>query len=494
MIDGIPLPGNGTRDLITVPADSHPRSADLPGVGMSLEPDRATMQRIGRQAVDYIAELHDRSRTVISRADAVDVRAVCAALLSPPPSGPTDFPTVLDTIATALSAGVPTISSTAFDHIPTGALYTSAVAGFLAQGMNPFTGTPAVAPELVAMEHSVLAWLCREFDLPDTAGGVITSGGSLAALTAVVAARHERLGERIATGSLYVTARTHHSVLKAARIAGLPTTAVRVVPTDRDLRMDLHAAEAMIRMDRAVGWRPFLIIGTAGSTDTGTIDPLDGIATLAGRYGLWLHVDAAFGGAFQLTRRGRERLAGIERADSIAIDPHKGFSTPYGLGVLLVARTKSLRATYTGTGAYLPDGDDRELPDYSTLGLELTREFRGLRLWLPLHVHGTDAFRASLNEKLDLAQTAYDDLVADPYLDLPWTPDLSVVAFQPRTGDTGRFLERIHATSDVRLSATRVAGQDLIRLCVLSHRSHAEHVDQALHAIHLAARSGPLTG
>jgi aromatic-L-amino-acid/L-tryptophan decarboxylase len=123
----------------------------------------------------------------------------------------------------------------------------------------------------------------------------------------------------------------------------------------------------------------------------------------------------------------------------------------------------------------------------------LTREFRGLRLWLPLHMHGTDAFRVSLNEKLDLARAAYDDLVADPYLDLPWAPDLSTVTFRLWTGDTRRFLDRIHATSPITLSATRIHGHDLIRLCVLSHRTHADHLDQALDAIHRAARSSPLT-
>lgn len=367
------------------------------------------------------------------------------------------------------------------------------IGAFLAQGLNPFTALAAEAPALVAMEQSVLLWLCREFGLPDTAGGVITTGGSLAGLTALVAARCERLGEQIASGTLYTTAHTHHSLFRAARIAGLPADAVRLVQTGPDLRMDLAAAEAMIRADRAAGWRPFLIIGNAGSTDTGTVDPLAGIADLAARQGMWYHVDAAYGGAFQLTDRGRETLAGIERADSIVVDPHKGFSVPFGIGVLLVARTAPLRAAYAMSAPYLRDAEpDPQLPDYSALGLELTREFRGLRLWLPLQVHGVDAFRASLNEKLDLARAAYDDLVADPYLDLPWTPDLTTVVFRLRTGDTRRFLDRIHASSPVRLSATTIAGRDLIRLCVLSHRSHAEHVDQALDAVHIAARSGPL--
>jgi aromatic-L-amino-acid/L-tryptophan decarboxylase len=460
---------------------------------LSLEPDRATMRRIGRHAVDFVADLH--ARAGMPAGDMPDRAVLRAALSLPPPSAPTDFTTVLNTFAVAAHGSQATVSPTMFDHIPSGGLYTAAIAAFLAQGVNPFTGVAGTAPELVALEQGVLLWLCREFGLPDTAGGVITTGGSLAGLTALVAARHDRLGEQIAAGTLYVTVHTHHSLLKAARIAGLPAAAVRPVPTDTDLRMDLHAADTMIRADRAAGRHPFLIIGTAGSTDTGTIDPLPGIADLAARHGLWFHVDAAYGGAFQLTDRGRDRLAGIERADSVVIDPHKGLFLPFGCGVVLVARTASLRAVYSMTSPYLANGqDDPVLPDYSALGVELTREFRGLRLWLPLHVHGTDAFRAALNEKLDLARTAYKDLAADPYLDVPWTPDLTVVTFRPRTGDVGRFLDRVHATSTSTLSATRIAGRDLVRLCVLSHRSHAAEVQQAVNAIHIAARSGPLSG
>ena len=482
--------GNAVRGLRTEPNTGQPVAGPI--AHTSLEPNRIAMNRIGREAVEFIADLHHRAHHAPTGGRVAD----SAALLAPPPNGPTEFTTVLNTFAAAAIEAATTLSPTAFDHIPSGSLYTSVIAGFLAHGVNPFTGYAAQSPALVALEHSVLLWLCREFRLPqDTAGGVITTGGSLAGLTALVAARHDRLGEQFTTGTLYATARTHHSLLKAARIAGLPTAAVRLVPTDPQLRMDVAAADAMILADRAAGHRPFLIIGNAGCTDTGTIDPLDGIAELAARHGLWFHVDAAYGGVFQLTRRGRDRLAGIQRADSIVVDPHKGLSMPYGIGVLLVARTAPLRAVYAMTGPYLGDvAVDPQLPDYSSLGIELTREFRGLRLWLPLHVHGTDSFRASLDEKLDLARAAYDDLVADPNLDLPWTPDLSVVAFRPREGDTRRFLDRVHTSSTVRLSATTVDGRDLIRLCVLSHRSHAEHVDQALDAIHRAARAGPLAG
>jgi aromatic-L-amino-acid/L-tryptophan decarboxylase len=212
------------------------------------------------------------------------------------------------------------------------------------------------------MEHGVLSWLCRQFGLPATAGGLITTGGSLATLAAVVAARHDRLGEDFTGGTLYVTAHTHHCVAKAARVAGLPAAAVRVVPTTGDLRMDTAAAAAMIEADRAAGRRPFLLVATAGSTDTGTVDPLPGLSELAARERLWFHVDAAYGGFFQLTTRGRAALTGIGAADSVVLDPHKGMFLAYGTGVLLVADTAPLREAHSGQAHYLQDIDGGHLP------------------------------------------------------------------------------------------------------------------------------------
>lgn len=337
----------------------------------------------------------------------------------------------------------------------------------------------------MALEQGVLLRLCREFGLPDTASGLITTGGSMASSTALIAALDDRLDDQITTDTLYLTAHTNHSLIKAAHAAGLLTLAVQMVPIDTNLRMDLADADAMTRADRAAGRRPFLIIGNAGTTDIRTIDPLVGIADLAAQHDLWFHIDAAF----QLTALGRSRLAGVERADSITVDPHKGFSLPYGTGVLLVTRTAPLRRAFSTSAPYLPSGaSDARLPNFSDLGIELTREFRGIRLLLPLHVHGTDAFRALLNEKFDLARAAHQELAADPNLGVPWQPDLSLVAFRARNGRIRQLLDRAHATSPVKLSSTTIAGRDFVRLCVLSHRSHAEHVGQALDANHAAAR------
>lgn len=328
--------------------------------------------------------------------------------------------------------------------------------------------------------------------LPKDAGGVLTPGGSLANLSAMVAARHAGLGEDLTGATLYVTEHTHHSVTKAARIAGLPAAAVRVVPTTGHLRMDVAAAAALLAQDRAAGHRPFLLVASAGTTDTGSIDPLRPLAELAEREGLWLHVDAAYGGLFALTDRGRARLHGLERADSVTLDPHKSLFLPYGTGALVVRDPGRLADAHSGSAQYLADLDsDLEVPDPAGLGVELSREVRGLRVWLPLHLHGVAAFRAALDEKLDLAYQAYETLAVDPALEVLGEPDLTVVAFRLRDGDDAAnhaFLARINATERVFLSSTSVRGRVALRLCVLSHRSHAEHVDEAVQVIRDSAR------
>ncbi|WP_279506115.1 aminotransferase class V-fold PLP-dependent enzyme [Actinomadura sp. KC06] len=362
---------------------------------------------------------------------------------------------MLDAFQTAADHGVNTTAPGYLAYFSAGGLFSSALAELLAQTYNRFTCVADLAPALVAMEHGVLHWFCERFGLPPGSIGLTTTGGSMATLTALISARHDRLGDQIAAGTLYVTEHTHFCVDKAARIVGLPVQQVRVVPTE-GLLMDPDAARAMIRADRARGLRPFLLVGTAGATSTGTIDPLADLAELAREEGLWFHVDAAYGGGFQLTARGRARLSGIENADSIVVDPHKSLFLQYGTGILLVRDAAALGAAHRGGGHYTQDGAVvHGLHDYGYLGPELTREFRGLRLWLPLHLHGVGAFRDALDEKLNLAEAAYQRLTADQLFEVPWKPDLTVVAVRLRGDDqlNHHLLERINASGRIFLPA-----------------------------------------
>ena len=301
------------------------------------------------------------------------------------------------------------------------------------------------------------------------------------------------LPEDFLDGRIYTSEQVHASVPKAAAIAGFPPRHVRSVPTDGELRMDLDALRTMVAEDRAAGLRPFLIVASAGTTNTGAVDPFGPLAGLAGEQGMWLHVDAAYGGFFHLTGRGRTRFAGIERADSITLDPHKGMFLPYGTGCLVVRDGAKLREAHLIHGDYLQDmPDEGEIPNFTEYSAELSRDIRGLRVWLPLKVHGVQAFRDALDEKLDLAELLCAGLRAIDGLEVPWDPPLTVIPFRLRPAGgsedeadalTQALLERINASKRVFLSSTLLAGRFWIRPCILSHRTHRDRVEEAIEIV-----------
>lgn len=396
----------------------------------------------------------------------------------------------LEIIREATGEGFNTTSGGFMAYIPGGGLYAAAVADYLACVVNRYVGIAPPAPAMVEIEWRAVRWLCDLFAFPAEARGVLTSGGSMANFSAIVAARHASVtGDRNAR--VYATDQVHHSVLKAVRLAGLPADAVRVVNRDATLRMEPEALAKAIAEDRDAGRQPCVVVASAGTTNTGTIDPLPELAETARSNEVWLHVDAAYGGFFHLTERGREAFRGIERADSITLDPHKGMFLPYGTGALIARDGEALRAAHTATADYLQDlaGEKEFLPNFGEYSPEFTRDFRGLRVWLPLVVHGVAAFRDALDEKLDLAARLHDSLAAIPQLELPWPPGLTVVPFRVRGDDndpTRGLLERINATRRVFFSSTTIDGRVYIRPCIVVHRTHEDRIDEAAEIIRQA--------
>ena len=331
---------------------------------------------------------------------------------------------------------------------------------------------------------------------PASAGGIFTSGGSLSNFAAIVAAREAKLDEDFQDGVIYFSGQTHACVTKAARLAGFPRRALRSIPVDARLRMDSAALAAAIAADRAAGRRPFLVVANAGTTNTGAIDPLPAIAAIAREQGLWAHADAAYGGFFRLAPSGAAALAGIEQYDSMTLDPHKCMFLPYGTGVLLVRDPKALERAHATEASYLQDvAAAAGQTNFTDLSPELSRDFRGLRVWLPLVMHGVGAFRAELEEKLALTQAAAARLAAEPLFELIDDPQLSIVAFvaRPPAGDPDRFgeevLQRVNARRRVFLSSTRLDGRYVLRICVVSFRTHAERVDDAVTGLIEEARA-----
>lgn len=441
---------------------------------------------MGDQVLDLVTRFVEARYTAPS-SNYEDIEPLLRSLSEPPSASGADLSELLGRVESAAAKGFDPANPGFMAYIPGGGLYAAALADLIACAINRYTGVSAPAPALVQMEASVLRWLCDLFSLPTGSQGVLTPGGSMSNLSAIVTARRAVLGERFFEGTMYVSAEVHHSINKSARIAGLPDDAVRTIPTDSSLRMDLEALAIAIRADRGDGRRPFLVVGSAGTVGTGAIDPLDDLADVAAEEDLWFHVDGAYGGFFQLTKRGRARLRGIERADSITLDPHKGLFLPYGTGCLLVRDGEKLRDAHESHAAYLPTpSDDPGLPDFSSFSPELTRDFRGLRLWLPLHLHGIDAFVAALDEKLDLAAFVHRELTGIPSLSLPWEPELSLVAFRPRGAgaqEVHALLDRINSSGRVWLSSAPVNGETYARVCILSHRSHPERVRECVEII-----------
>lgn len=413
-------------------------------------------------------------------------RDLIARLAVPPAEEARELPHLLELLSTALESGIDTSSGKFLSYIPSGGIYSAAIGRLLGAVTNRYTGGTHGAPGLIAIEAGVVRWMCDLFGLPDESSGILLSGGSIANLTATVAAR-SRVGDEFAHGVVYTSERAHHSVTKAARIAGVHPDRIRIVPADASLRLDTARLEAAIAADTAAGLAPMMIAVSAGTTDTGTVDPLAECARIAGAVGAWLHVDAAYGGFFVLTERGRARLAGIDMADSITVDAHKSLFMPFGTGGLLVRDERRLVDSLEGRGSYMQDvpAHGREVPNYFAMGPELTRPPRGLEVWLALNLHGIAAFRSELDRMLDLTAWTAQALAATPGIEVIADPELSIVAFRSVAGDDASraIAQHMNNSGDVHVSSTTVDGRFIVRLAFLSQRTTHDVAGRAVELI-----------
>ncbi|MGA7229141.1 MAG: aminotransferase class V-fold PLP-dependent enzyme [Acidimicrobiia bacterium] len=450
----------------------------------TLEPGREERAAIIEQVVSVLQGYFDQAAEMPASGEELG-SALAAHLMEPPPEEGRQLSEILADVEDAGRSGIFHPSGGHLSYIPNAGLFTGAVGEFLAAGLNRYTGVAGAAPGMTAIEHGMVRWMAAMFGLGDRASGLLLSGGSIANFTAVVAARTNKLGDYFEKGVIYVTPHTHHSLEKAARLAGFRQARIRKVPTDGSLRMDVDALARAVTADRDLGLQPFFVVGSGGTTDTGAVDPLDAIGSVARNEGLWFHVDAAYGGFFQLTERGRARLNGIEMADSISVDPHKGLSVPFGVGGLLVRDESFLIDANQGRGAYLREEDNYSgIRDISALGPELTRPFRALEMWLPLHLHGIAPFREALDTSLDLASSAFERLAKIDGIDALWEPDLSIVAFRFEDDDLGRqALEAVNQDGYVHLSPTTIDDRFVLRFAILNRRTTQDHVDHAIDII-----------
>ena len=439
----------------------------------------ATVERL----VDHVLSLEKQP----ARGD-VDAADLCRRLREPPPERGVAYEPLLDRL---LDEWVPrsfTSSGPGYlAYIPGGGLYPAGLADLIADVVNRYTGVRLAAPALVQLESNALDWLRDWMGFPEGARGLFTTGGSMAHFNAVVCARERHLGADIRAGVLYGSTQMHHSMAKSARLAGIMPDRIRAVPVDERFRMDVGALAKLIAADRRAGLRPFCVASAAGTTNTGAVDPLDAVADLCAREGLWHHVDGAYGAFFHLCPELRDLMPGLSRADSLTLDPHKGLFLPYGTGALLVRDGAALRRAHEATAGYLPgraDGD--EFYDPHLYGPELSRGFPGLRVWLCLKLYGAERFRAALAEKRALALEVAARVAAVPGIVMAAPPQVSLFAFHLRwpgaslaeeNRATEHLVEGVNLRNRVMLSGAIVDGRFLARVCVLSFRTRARHVE-----------------
>ena len=465
------------------------RILELENLARPLDPDEAGRDRLMRAAHGYaqllLTELPERHAYNHDKSAVEEIRRLGVG------NGP---PQSIDRLIDRFDASVvrPGLLPSHPGHlayIPGGGLYASALADYLAAVTNEYAGVRFVGPGSVEMEDLVLDWMARVVGLPSTADGHLASGGSIASLTAVVAAR-EAAGLRARDfdrAVVYATPHIHQCLHKAIRVAGMGEAVRRDVAVDGGFRMCPRSLTELVVKDRARGLLPWLVLGSAGTADTGAIDPLDRIADVSRREGLWFHVDAAYGGFFALLDEFRPRLAGMERADSLVLDPHKSMFLPYGTGAVLVRDKGALRQAHAYHAAYLQDTVESEGGGRSPAAVspELTKHFRALRVWLPLLLHGEEPFRACLREKLELARHFHREIEALGFEVGP-EPDLTVVTFRwaPKSGDANAFnqalVEETHRDGRVFMSSTTVGGTFMLRMAALAFRTHLDTIELAL--------------
>jgi aromatic-L-amino-acid decarboxylase len=460
----------------------------------NLELSPEEMLEMGRTAlravVDHIANLPEAS------CNGLDLfPQVIDSLSEPPPENGMDFEPVLDFLMKKAIPASMTHPHPAFmGYIPAGGLYPSAIADFIAAATNRYVGVSFAAPVLARIEKVVLDWFVQWMGYPESARGILTSGGSLANFSAIVTARNHLLGDDLGRGTIYMTNQTHHCVTKVAYLAGIPKKNIRMLDVDSNYRAVPELFSNAIKQDRKGGLKPFLLVGNVGTTNTGAVDPLAELGDVAKNFGLWYHLDAAYGGFFNLCEEGRRVLDGIACSDSVVLDPHKGLFIPYGTGSLLVKDGELLRKAHVMSADYIQDHpvseEEWDAADYSP---ELSRSFRGLRVWFPLKLYGVRAFRENLSEKLQLTRWMHQRFIDEPGFECLSDPQLSAFAFRyrPRVGDVDAFnrklLKTIVASKKLYLSSTLLNGEFVIRICILSFRTHQSDVEKAFDLIKTTA-------
>jgi len=454
-----------------------------------LELSKEEMKRYGYQVMDAIVEHFDTQNDKFPVATAS--RKEMDTLFSEEvPEKQKDAREVLDFVLQKVMTQSNVVSHPkSYSFVPGPSNFISAMGDALASGFNIFSGGWAASPAAAQMEIVTLNWLLKIYGFPvKRGGGIFTSGGSMANLTAIATARNVKCSDDFSKAVIYLSDQAHSSNIKAIRTLGFRKEQIRIIPTDGEFKIGINKLKNAIARDKLEGWQPFCFIASAGTTNTGTVDPLNELAAICKKEKIWFHIDAAYGGAAILAKNGKQLLAGIEKADSITVDPHKWFYQPYEIGCLLVRNHKWLSGTFTEKPEYLRDieGNESEINFYDH-GIELTRRFRALKFYMSIKTFGLKAFRKAVEYNLKLAEQAEDHLRNSNQWEVVSPATLAIINF--RFNPMGRNLtekqldkinqkisERVVASREALLVTTILNKQVVLRMCLINPRTTMEDV------------------
>lgn len=386
-----------------------------------------------------------------------------------------------------------------FGFVPGPASSISWLGDIMTSAYNIHAGGSKLAPMVNCIEQKLLKWLCEQIGFGSHSGGVFVSGGSMANITALTAARDCKLNdETLHLGVAYISDQTHSSVAKGLRIIGIPNKRIRIIPTHDNFTMNTELLEAAIEKDKASGLIPFVIIGTAGTTNTGSIDPFQEISRIAKAHDLWFHIDGAYGGSVLLSPKYKHLLAGTELADSMSWDAHKWLYQTYGCAMVLVNDVKHLFHSFHVNPEYLQDleGDLEHINTWD-IGMELTRPARGLKLWLTLQILGTDLIGSAIEHGFQLADWAEEAIKTYSDWEIISPSQLAMVSFRfaPK-GLTEDQLDELNEQISKKILddgfaaifTTILHGHKVLRICALHPETTKEDMYETIRRLDLYGR------
>jgi glutamate/tyrosine decarboxylase-like PLP-dependent enzyme len=452
-----------------------------------LQLSKDEMSNLGYRIVDQLVEHFENlaSKPVMRVSPRAELES---RLREPLPEQPSDVYSLLDQLQRDVWSNIGNVQHPRFfAFIPSPSNFISVMADALAAAFNPFAGNWLEGSGTSEIELVTIDWLREIVGMPQTAGGLFVSGGSMANLTALATARRAKLDNRIENAVIYFSDQTHNSIEKGLRILGFARDRIRKLPSDEEFRLQIESLRQAVVEDRASNRQPFCVIANAGTTNTGAIDPLKELADFCERENLWLHVDGAYGAAACLSERGKKLLAGLERADSLSLDPHKWLFQPFEIGCVLVRDARLLKKTFHTMAEYLEDtrrAEEEEI-NYYDYGPQLTRGFRALKLWLSLKTFGAAAFREAINHGIELAEYAESLLRQSGCWQIVTPATFGIVTF--------RFVAEAAADSEINelhrrmvgamaedgfafANSTALRGQTVMRLCTINPRTTEEDI------------------